>query len=335
MIDFVKAKINPLDVPEDFKNHKLLNFTIPVNPRTGEIKKGVTCLEAEYKNLKFHLYDSGLLIISGSLHKFFNEGYHNYNTFDINNLRAVLDEINKLFGFDLSKCILQNLEVGLNITPPIDGTTLVKSLLTHLTEPFKYYSIKRSEYKQAIHGRYYLKAYNKSIQYNINDEIFRFEVKYKKMLAVNNLGIKTLYDLYNQKKLRLALELVIEKWQSIILYDPTLRLDEVSNYIRTTKRYQWQNQNFWLELPKNNKFNELKRMDKTMRLHSQNIKMEVTQILYKKTKEVLYNRVPMTLETKKNNRVLSSPLYIVKRTDILSTHFNITELANKRHQNVI
>jgi hypothetical protein len=330
MIDFVKVKINPSDVPNDFINHKLLNFTQAINSRTGELKKGVKRVDAEYDNLKFFLYDSGLLIVSGSIHKFFNEGYHNYNTFDIKSLNTALDKINDLFGLDLTRCILQNLEVGLNITPPINATPLVKSLLTHVAQPFKYYSIKGSDYKQTIHGRYYLKAYNKSLQYKTEDEIFRFEIKYKKMLAPNNLGIITLYDLYDSKKMRLVLELLLEKWRSVILYDPTLRLEEVSKYIRTTKIHQWQNQNWWLELSKNSRYNELKRMDKIIGLHSQNIKSEVARILNDKIKEVLYNRVPMTLEYKKYNCVLSSPSYIVKQASILSTHFNITELANKR-----
>ena len=88
---------------------------------------------------------------------------------------------------------------------------IVKNLLIHLTQPFKYYSIKGSDYKQAIHSRYYIKAYNKSLQYKKEDEIFRFEIKYKRMLALNNLNIRTLDDLNDPNKLRLALENAIRK----------------------------------------------------------------------------------------------------------------------------
>ena len=140
-------------------------------------------------------------------------------------------------------------------------------------------------YREAIHSRYYLKAYNKSHQYRgkgytIDKEIFRWEIKYCKMFSLKQLGIYSLADLYDAKKLHLACNALIDKWRNTIFYDPTLRLNEVSNHVKTTNIYQWQNPNWWLELSKQNRKKHKDRMHKIFRESSDNIK----EVILKKIK---------------------------------------------------
>jgi hypothetical protein len=79
MVDFVKIAIRD---GHFIKNSKLLDFKVLVSSKTGELENKLT---AKHKGLKFYLYDSGRLIIQGSLHKYKNNGY-NYNDFTLNEL---------------------------------------------------------------------------------------------------------------------------------------------------------------------------------------------------------------------------------------------------------
>lgn len=350
MVDFVKVIIKKQDVPSDILFNRELNFTRPINSDTGEINKKINFREAYFKNLRFRLYDSGHLLLSGSFHKFHNDGIHNYNSFSKANLDEVLSELEDVFGLDLDKCTIKNLEIGLNITPPINSKTVVKNILLHSKEPFKYYSIKGAEYKQAIHQRYYIKAYDKRLMYcnktyinsngrtkehKIKKEIFRFELKFVKMQILNNIGIYSLSDLKSTIKLRLALELLCETWDSLTMYDTTIREKNLSNYVKNTKLNQWQNTNYWYDLPKQRRLEQKKALESIIRIHSNNVKayihkklkLEIIELLFDLNKKDNDNSLPLNQECKEYNSLLPNTSNIGFKGNILSNHFNVTSLT--------
>ena len=73
----------------------------------------------------------------------------------------------EIFKFDFSECRLQNLEFGVNITPPIRTTDIHNNLLIHKNKKFKDIDVfgKRGNYRQFRHQRYLVKAYDKFAQY--------------------------------------------------------------------------------------------------------------------------------------------------------------------------
>lgn len=312
MVDLIKAKFNSQNIPNDIEENKHLEFIRPLNTKTGEIKK---VANAKYKGLTFSLDRYGNLTIIGSIHKYYNSGKHNFNNFTYKNTVETLNDISNKFNLDLSKGRLKNLELGVNISVPIKATKVVENVLVHLSQKFKDYSIRGAIYRESTHSRYYLKAYNKSHQYKgkgytINKEIFRWEVKHRKMYSLNQIGIHTLSDLCNATKLHLACNNLIDKWRDTIFYDPTLRLDEVSNYVRTTNIHQWQNPNWWLKLSKQNRKNHKDRMYKVFRKSSDNIKEKILQKIKNIIKDSFHNRVPMTHTKKSTNCLPINTLYI-------------------------
>jgi hypothetical protein len=87
MIDYIKTE---LILPEfNIKSNPLLEKLRDINIDTGEIV-GNHCI-AQYKNMKFKMYDSGRVFIDGSLHKLKNDGFHNADDFYLEDMQILLD----------------------------------------------------------------------------------------------------------------------------------------------------------------------------------------------------------------------------------------------------
>lgn len=252
MIDFVKIYLKDFN-PSILEGNTRLDFFDNIDLSTGQIRttnrngKKITPYKNEFYNgLEFRIYDNGRTTIQGSLHKFWNSGAHNYNDFNFSAFSDVLDTLKKDFGIQPEQCILNCLEVGINVTPPIPTNDILDYCFLHKTKPFEYQkNSDEGKYKQCEHSHYFVKLYNKALHYrkqgfDIESEIMRFEIKYKKMERVNNLGIYTLNDILNKGFGIFKNELLTE-WQNILFYDTTI----VSNSMRLTN---YKNPLYWSDL---------------------------------------------------------------------------------------
>lgn len=252
MIDFVKIYLKDFN-PSILEGNTRLDFFDNIDLSTGQIRttnrngKKITPYKNEFYNgLEFRIYDNGRTTIQGSLHKFWNSGAHNYNDFNFSAFSDVLDTLKKDFGIQPEQCILNCLEVGINVTPPIPTNDILDYCFLHKTKPFEYQkNSDEGKYKQCEHAHYFIKLYNKALHYKkqgfiIESEIMRFEIKYKKMERVNNLGIYTLNDILNKGFGIFKNELLTE-WQNILFYDTTI----VSNSKRLTN---YKNPLYWSDL---------------------------------------------------------------------------------------
>ena len=132
MIDFIKTLLINVNVLE-LQNNSKLNFCVPVNPTTGEMrtktkngKKAMPYLNAYFRGIEFRIYESGSVYVSGSLHKYWNHGGHNYNDFDLNALTCVLNDIQETFNIKPQQLVLKQLEIGVNFIPPYPTKDLLK-----------------------------------------------------------------------------------------------------------------------------------------------------------------------------------------------------------------
>ena len=196
--------------PSILEINPLLDFYDTINLTTGEMKttnrngnKVTPSKNASYKGLEFKIYDTGTITLSGSLHKYWNDGAHNYNDFNNEEVLFILSDLNTKFDIDPSKCILKCVEIGINITPPVPTNEILDNCLLHKTKPFEYQkNSDEGKYKQVQHSQYIIKIYNKALHYKskgfkIKEEIMRFEIKYTKMQKLNEKGIFSLQDLMN------------------------------------------------------------------------------------------------------------------------------------------
>ena len=229
-VDFIKANIVGVNVNDLFSNQSL-EYTPELDK--DELKSYV--LEHENMKLKFYVnpYNGNLnsAILSGSLHKFHNEGLHNYNVFTHSMYNQSLYKLYDAFNLYPHNVHLTTQEYGFNITPPIKTNNVLDGFKLHkrveFTCPIKYV---RGYFLQAMHQDYFVKAYNKAIQYDVDGEIFRFEIKNKRLTKFRECGVNTLLDFNNANK-RMYLEDLIQRWNEIVMYDYGLKqLDINHNY---------------------------------------------------------------------------------------------------------
>ena len=225
MIDYIKVQLQNVNISE-LKKNKYLNFIGEFDEATGEILKGT----AKYRGLLFQIFPNGFVLVQGSLHKYWNNGKHNYNDFNIISILNVLKDIQNKFNITPHHMILKGLELGVNITPKHDTRQILNSCFIHCSEPFKWCKVQNNgQYIQAEHKQYLIKIYNKTKQYrdkgySIESEILRFEIKYRKMEKLKRLGIVNLQDLLNYK-LENFVPVLVDEWQRILFYDFTIKSD--------------------------------------------------------------------------------------------------------------
>lgn len=307
MIDYVKLNIIPQDLywVKQLQENPLLDFKTVVSLKTGE--KAIT-EEAEYKGLKFIIYESGTILLKGSLHKYWNNDNHNYNDFTYNNLVEVINDLKSKFNLNLKCCLLRNVEVGVNIIPPISSKRVLDDLLIHLTKKFKDMYVPNGNCKQVNHDRYKLKAYDKKMQYEkkykILNEILRVELHYNKMFDLKEIGVITLEDLLNKTKLRYLRNNLLKAWDETLLFDRTIIKKELNKKQRIVKLNQWQNPNYWIDLKKQRRNEQKRSYNLIVKNHSQQIHKQLYQLVCNKFNFLLNNSLPSNQDYYKDKSLL-------------------------------
>jgi len=282
---------NPLLIFEP-RNISDEGFLFPIFDKNGEQakdKNGKLLFKTPYKNafyngLEFMIYDTGLITLSGSLHKYWNSGAHNYNDFNSEAFLWVLNDLKEKFNITPEQCILKCLEIGINIIPPIPTNHFLDYCFLHKTKPFEYQkNSDEGKYKQVQHSQYIIKIYNKSLHYiskgfDIKGEIMRFEIKYTKMQKLNERGIYNLQDLVNYGLHNFKDELLNE-FNNILFYDNTIQS-------KSRSILHYKNALYWVELL-NKKPNDLfnyhrNHLRKITSTTSQKIQFQTSEIMSKK-----------------------------------------------------
>lgn len=308
LIDFIKIIIRFLN-PTILEANPLLDFYDNINLSTGEIKttnrsgqKVTPYKNAFYNGLEFRIYDTGLITLSGSFHKYWNSGAHNYNDFNFEAFLYVLNDLKEKFNITPEKCILKCLEIGINIIPPIPTNHFLDYCFLHKTKPFEYQkNSDEGKYKQVQHSQYIIKIYNKALHYkkdfDIKTEILRFEIKYTKMQKLNERGIYNLQDLSNYGLHNFKDE-VLNEFNNILFYDNTIQSKycSISNY---------KNPIYWNELISNKRNdlfnyhrNHLRKLTSTT---SEKIQFQTSEIMSKKIDFLNANTTqidPLTIRSK-------------------------------------
>lgn len=248
MVDFIKVNIRNCNVPF-FETHPKLEFIGSYICKTGE---AIPRKKAKYKGLDFILFDTGLLRIQGSIHKYYNDGAHNYNDFSLLNIQRVLNELAEIFNFRLNTAVLSNFEVGLNITLEFMPEVILNNLVDHKNTAFRDVSRIGGYIKQAEHSQYIVKIYDKGIQYNLPYSCLRFELKFTRMQRLNELSIYSLADLMQPKTYQALRGLLLLEWQNCFLFE-----FPIENKTPLSKRlFQWKDLDYWSNLIKQERYRQ-------------------------------------------------------------------------------
>lgn len=198
MYDYIKGLIISKALVNKLLNNKLLEFHETKNLRTKKVSgKRV----AELHGLKFRVYDSGTIIITGSLHKFYNSLYggiqSNCDVFTLSKLLAVLDFFHEDLEINSNEIIIQNLEFGFNIITDIAVKEIIRCIIAYKGKPFsrmKNLNSSRIDGIEYYASEFAVKIYDKFLQYYLDGNVLRFEKKILKMRNQFNQQI-TLMDL--------------------------------------------------------------------------------------------------------------------------------------------
>ena len=273
MIDFIKLNCRLTSIEmQQLKNN--IDFYRTYNTATGEEvslssngKQVLNHIVAWEKNKKIKLYPSGWCEVSGSIHKYFNDGKHNYNQFDKSNLIESVGLLSDKLKVNLRNFRVSGLEVGVNIKPPIDSQEIIANSLLYKSRPFesKYHN-DEGNYKQVSLSEYRVKLYDKRLHYEaqgyeVGEETMRFEIKYNSMRSVKQKGIFLLEDL--EQKIECLKEPLLNAWDKVLFFDPSINKKK-----NNEKNIRCSNINYWMELKKkstrtyNYQFNKFKKYTK-------------------------------------------------------------------------
>lgn len=308
MIDFIKIVIyNPELILKVWNNKELIFNSEEKRRFNDEIKDKRT---KTFNGLTFTLFDERLEI-TGSLHKFFNDGIHNANDFSFLSCIHVVMKLETILELDLEQCFIVNLEYGLNLIP----SKSVKNVVTWLKfqEKNEFRNFPELEHaKQAgsfkdgkINTYKIIKAYAKGLEpfggkYYGNPNTFRFEVKSKQSKYIRKFGIENFSDLLNPGVYETLSDEILNEWNNVLILERQLLIND-------NKLFKYASIDFWeLSLQEyRNKFsNDKNRFCKLLKSYPENIHSEISNLI--KTKLESYK-----IELK--NGAISTPhLYSAK-----------------------
>jgi hypothetical protein len=242
MDDFIKL----LNVATDSK--KLLANPIlkdywhtDVMTNDGDVRKDY----AEYLGLRFTV-KNGNSQIEGSIHKYRNKGKHNYDDFSCKDAIEVIKELCNDFEIDPYRTEVNNLEVGVNVILPFPVKLVLDNLVTYKGDCFKPEVEDGIRYYQCKKKQFYIKIYDKGLQYNLPDNVLRFEIKVirKQYFERYKIPIYWLSDLMNPDIYPQLAELLTATFKDILFNDNRIEI----NGLNATERviyYKGSNPNTW------------------------------------------------------------------------------------------
>lgn len=233
----------------------------------------------KYKNLSIIIFKNNRVMLTGSLHYFYNDGKHNYNDFTFSNLFEALNKVSLLVEVSLYNIIILNIEFGVNILPYFNPNCIINNMLLHRKEEFlKPYNF---NFKVSKHQRFWLKVYNKGEHFKRPKNILRIELKYKKMRDLNTIGLYSFEDLTNPTLFNDLLELLSTKWSECIIYDHSIKTDDLKP-LHKIKEYQYQNTNYWLKLSNQERTRQKNILNELSKNYGSNIKEQVNNMIVEK-----------------------------------------------------
>lgn len=288
MIDFVRLCYYSQSFAEYLRKHPML---IPVKK---EIKRTFGLKETfRYKGMFFIVYQSGRVIIEGSLHKYWNNGSHNFNDFAYEDLLLTIEDLSNNFTPFILTGIIQNIECGLNINLPFLCQEYLQQVITLKGKnPTEKHPIVRNDLKGFRKGYHFqksfygLKIYDKGKQYNRLESIVRHEFKTFKTQIIEKIGLNTLYDLTDATKLAdLSLKL-LETYKNTIVAE----IVDVKKLSRQNERIYTEccNPSNWTNWNRDKRCKRLKQFNQILQLYGESdIKAIVLDLLTLKRLELL------------------------------------------------
>jgi hypothetical protein len=115
----------------------------------------------------------------------------NYTQFSINNLEQVITTLKNELNIDPFTALLHNLEFEVNLILSFDPNSFIDNVIAHKSNSFNFMDVKNRYGKQTLRlsSQYGLKIFNKSLQFNTDHYILRYEIKCLKMELIRKTPV--------------------------------------------------------------------------------------------------------------------------------------------------
>jgi hypothetical protein len=190
---------------------------------------------AEYFGLKFQL-KHGKVRLQGSVHKYRNAGRHNYDDFRAVDVAEVVRELSERFEIDTAQTLLNNVEFGVNVVLPFGVNVVLDNLIVYKGQPFNPIVEDKMSYYQCKRTKFIIKIYDKTKQFDLPNNVLRFEIKVTAMQYLETKGIKLRYlsDLLNMDIYEPLGNVLTEVFEEILFGDNTINESDLTTKERET-----------------------------------------------------------------------------------------------------
>ncbi|EKT4553153.1 hypothetical protein JE945_002336 [Flavobacterium psychrophilum] len=223
MIDFVRVNYQDKNRLEHFvmnkENFKKV-YTV-LEYHSGEI---LYPYKTNLSNMEIVINEKGGYV-KNSLHKLNNllmtGEEQNYNDFGYSELCAITDYL-KDNVIDVMETKLTQLEYGFNINVPRSAESIIKeTVLMHNLK--RHTALRKFDGKGLLlefeYDNFIIKIYDKAKQYSLDENKLRFEIKFKKAIEFNKLGVYNLTDLKNKEILGNLFKYLMKRLNELIIVD--------------------------------------------------------------------------------------------------------------------
>ena len=202
---------------------QLLDFTGSHSETTGEV--------LHHRKPTAEL--NGLLVIiagslpsvkvKGSVHKFANQGKHNFDQFTLSRFREVASDLSQIIS-PLDQ--VHGIEFGVNLNTPFNPSLLIGNLLAIRGKRINPTDITGMCYAESKFSQYIVKCYDKGLQYGLDYWTLRIELNYFKLARLFPDGLQW-RQLSESDTWQYLGKVLSEMFEEVIYWDPAISLTNI------------------------------------------------------------------------------------------------------------
>lgn len=308
MIDYAKIEL-PAEVGARLQRHPALAFIGKFDNATGAVVGDAPCV-ADYgppvtigrncdnadarRALQFIVYPRGRTILHGSFHKYAHGGA-NWSDYTFTEFLATVADLCGTFDLDPHTLRLLQLEAGANVEPQLRTARMLQAIVCHRNgHPFAPMRSNRGASLGIVMQRdqYAVKIYDKGRQFGLPADLLRIEVKFRKALPFQRLGIFTVNDLLNPDAWQRLRAKVLTTYGDLFIAEPSIERPSLTRSQRTFVELA-RTANYWHELTKGKRHKARARYaDIVQRYAGRDLKDDLGRTLRDKLNDLL--NVPST-----------------------------------------
>lgn len=211
MFDGLKLRIRGRD-QQRLRSHATLAFSVEADGK----------YRARWGSFTFTGDASRCWEVQGSFHHF----HHGTNWPDFTRAQFVeaVATMCETFVLHPAKLRLANLEIGVNVCPPVPSVEVLRCIVLHRTQ--RPTGMGGGAVGIEIrHNAYRFKVYDKAHQFGLPHELLRFEIAVRKMRALEPFGMRTLADLLEPATWTAMHGYLLARFDELFIVEPNVMVE--------------------------------------------------------------------------------------------------------------